>query len=195
MYLKELASMLAISITFIAFLPYLRGIATNSIKPHFFSWVIWGITTTVVFFAQLQDEGGVGAWPTGVSGCLTISIAVLAFVKRADINISLLDWGFLLAALTSLPVWFLTTDPMLAVVMLTIVDVLGFGPTARKVWHAPWTESPVFYSLYVSSNLLVLVALENYSVTTALFPIAIALGCMVVIVLVWMRRRIVPKPA
>jgi len=194
MYLKELASTLAIILTLIAFLPYLRGILGNTIKPHFFTWVIWGITTTVVFFAQLQDKGGVGAWPVGVSGCLTISIAVLAFIKRADISIRLLDWVFLIAALSSLPVWFFTTDPMLAVVILTIVDVLGFGPTAIKVWHAPWTESPVFYFLYVISNLLVLVALENYSVTTALFPAAIALGCLSMMLLVWGRSRVLPEP-
>ncbi|VAX06896.1 hypothetical protein MNBD_GAMMA25-1518 [hydrothermal vent metagenome] len=60
---KEFLSALAIIITLVAFFPYIRSIIKNTIRPHVFSWVIWGMTTVVVFFAQLQDKGGAGAWP------------------------------------------------------------------------------------------------------------------------------------
>ena len=69
---KELLSAVAIALTFIAFFPYIRSILNDAIKPHVFSWVIWGTTTSVVFLAQLEDNGGAGAWPIGVSGIGTI---------------------------------------------------------------------------------------------------------------------------
>lgn len=84
---KEILSAIAIVLTFIAFYPYLRGILQGNIKPHVFSWVIWGTTTFVAFFAQLKAQGGVGAWPIGVSGAITILIAISAYVKRADVAI------------------------------------------------------------------------------------------------------------
>ncbi|MDD2701546.1 MAG: hypothetical protein PHH36_09940 [Sideroxydans sp.] len=101
--LKEFLGALAIMLTLVAFYPYLRGILQGSTKPHVFSWVIWGSTTFVVFLAQLQAGGGIGAWPIGVSGAITILIAILAYVKRADVAITRTDWLFFVAAMLSLP--------------------------------------------------------------------------------------------
>jgi len=42
MIYKTLFSLLAIALTFIAFLPYIGSILKDEIKPHVFSWVIWG---------------------------------------------------------------------------------------------------------------------------------------------------------
>ena len=95
MFYKEILSTVAIALTFIAFFPYIRSIIQGAIKPHVFSWVIWGTTTFVVFLAQLEDHGGVGAWPIGVSGSISIFIALLAYIKRADIAITRTDWVFL----------------------------------------------------------------------------------------------------
>ena len=121
---KEILSAIAIVLTFIAFYPYLRGILQGNIKPHVFSWVIWGTTTFVVFLAQLKAQGGVGAWPIGVSGAITILIAISAYVKRADVAITKIDWLFFISALASLPLWYLTANPAWAVVVLTIIDPL-----------------------------------------------------------------------
>jgi hypothetical protein len=186
---KELFSAVAIGLTVIAFFPYIRSIRMGAIKPHVFSWVIWGTTTFVVFLAQLEDNGGVGAWPIGVSGSITIFIALLAYIKRADITITKTDWLFLVSAMSSLPFWYFTSDPLWAVVILTTVDVLGFGPTVRKSYFFPHSESLLFFTLITVRNLIVIVALENHSVTTVLFPAVIAAACMLLMAMVTYRRR------
>ena len=186
---KEFLSAVAIALTFAAFVPYIRTIISGTTKPHVFSWVIWGATTFVVFLAQLEGKGGVGAWPIGVSGSITIVVAFLAYVKRADITITTTDWLFFTSAMSSLPLWYLTSDPLWAVVVLTTVDVLGFGPTVRKAYSFPHSESLLFFSLFAARNLLVIMALENYSVTTVLFPAAIAAACMLLMAMVTYRRR------
>ena len=188
---KELLSSIAIALTLIAFFPYLRAIIKYQIKPHVFSWVIWGTTTFVVFLAQLDDNGGAGAWPIGVSGSITILIAVLAYIKRADITITATDWLFFISALSSLPFWYFTSEPLWAVIILTSVDVLGFGPTFRKAYLYPHSESTLFFALFTARNLIVILALENYSITTVLFPAVIAAACMLLITLLIYRRRAV----
>ena len=80
---KELISAVAVVVTIVAFYPYLRGTLQGTIKPHVFSWVIWATTTLAVFFAQVQSQGGVGAWPIGFSGAITTLVGVLAYVKRS----------------------------------------------------------------------------------------------------------------
>jgi len=172
---KVVLSALAIGLTLVGFYPYVRAIYRGSVKPHVFTWVIWGITTLIVFFAQLEGRGGVGAWPIGVSAAITLSIAFLAYRRRADTRIVPLDWFFFSAALASLPLWYLTADPLWAVVLLTLVDVLGFGPTIRKSYHQPHSESLLFYLVFTVRNITVIGALEHYSLTTVLFPAVIAL--------------------
>lgn len=186
---KEILSAVAIALTLVAFYPYLRGIVQGEIKPHVFSWVIWGSTTFVVFLAQLEARGGVGAWPIGVSGSITILIAILAYVKRADVAITKTDWLFFIAALSSLPLWYLTSDPLWAVVVLTVVDLLGFGPTLRKVNSNPHSESLTFFALFAARNSIVVMALENYSLATVLFPAVIAAACLLLMALILYRRH------
>jgi hypothetical protein len=185
---KALGS-LAVALTFIGFWPYIRSIRSGVTRPHVFSWVIWSLTTFIVFLAQMADDGGAGAWSIGVSGVVTAYVAVLAYFARGDTHITRSDWTFFVLALSSLPVWYVVHDPLWAVVILTSVDLLGFGPTYRKAYFHPFEEQLTFYVLFAVRNLVSILALENYSWTTLLFPVLTALGCVLFVALVWQRRR------
>ncbi|MFC1316038.1 MAG: hypothetical protein G8D79_16520 [gamma proteobacterium symbiont of Ctena orbiculata] len=189
MVVKELISGLAVAVTFIAFFPYIHSILTGRTKPHVFSWVIWGSTTFIVFLAQLEDGGGAGAWPIGISGLITLYIALLAYRKKAGITITNLDWAFFTAAMASIPIWYFTSDPTWAVILLTTIDVIGFGPTIRKAFAHPYDEDLKFFALFALRNLLVVMALERYTIATMLFPAVIATVCLFFIVLIVYKRR------
>ncbi|MCB1756870.1 MAG: hypothetical protein KDJ38_15205 [Gammaproteobacteria bacterium] len=189
--LKLIFSGLAIALTFVAFVPYIRSILSGATKPHVFSWVVWGTSTFIVFFAQLEGKGGIGAWPIGVSGAIAIVIAILSFIKRSDITIKPVDWLFLLAALGSLPFWYFTADPLWAVIILTVVDLLGFGPTIRKAYEYPHEENRLFFVLFMLRNIFAILALEHYSVTTVLFPLSVACSCALLLLMLSYRRRMV----
>lgn len=186
---NELLSAAAITLTLIAFFPYIGSILKEKTKPHVFSWVIWGSTTFVVFLAQLADKGGAGAWPIGVSGIITMYVALLAYIKKSDSTITGIDWLFFFLALASLPLWYFTADPLWAVVILTLVDVIGFGPTFRKAYSRPFEEKLTFFAIMAARNLISIAALEHYSLTTVLFPAVIAGACLALILLVVYRRR------
>lgn len=186
--MKFVFGLVAIALTFVAFYPYIRSILKGTTKPHVFSWVIWALTTCIVFFAQLDADGGVGAWPIGLSGLITAYIAYLAYTRHADISVTKVDWLFLVMALLSLPCWFITSDPLWAVVILTGVDILGFGPTLRKAYANPYQENILFYLLFAVRNVFAIFALEHYSVATVLFPFAISVACLALIAIVVYRR-------
>ena len=191
MNLYELASLASIVLTLVAFAPYIADIRNRKVKPHVFSWVIWSITTGVVFFAQLSADGGAGAWPTAVSALITTYVAILAWVLRSDISITRSDRAFLIASLAALPAWFFTSDPLWSVVILTVVDVLGFGPTLRKAYAFPHEESLQFYNLFIVRSILSVLALETLNLTTVLFPAAMVVACCgVAILLVWRRKTL-----
>jgi hypothetical protein len=187
--LKDLLGAVAILLTFMAYLPYIRGIRQGRTKPHAFSWIIWGSTTVMAFAAQLSGGGGIGAWPIGISGLITLYVALLAYLKRGDRSITPVDWLFLAAALSALPVWAITADALWAVMILTVVDLLGFGPTVRKAYARPHEEQLAFFAVMMVRNVLSAMALEQYSATTLLFPVAIAAACALFIPMVWVRRK------
>jgi hypothetical protein len=187
--LHTLAGLASILLTIGAYVPYLHAIRRGVVKPHFYSWLIWSLTTSIVFVAQLAADGGAGAWPTGVSALITLYVALLALWLKSDISVTRTDRLFLVAALASLPTWFLTADPLWSVVILTMVDALGFGPTLRKLWHYPLEESLLFYALFALRSLLSIVALQTLNLTTVLFPAMMVVACALVCLLLWWRRR------
>jgi hypothetical protein len=187
--LQAWASLASILLTIGAYVPYVSAIRKGVVKPHFYSWLIWSLTTSIVFFAQLAADGGVGAWPTAVSALITIYVALMALWLKSDVSVTRTDRLFLAAALASLPIWFLTADPLWSVVILTTVDALGFGPTLRKLWHYPFEESLLFYALFALRSLLSVVALETLNLTTTLFPVVMVVACVLTCALLWWRRR------
>ncbi|MGD1935835.1 MAG: hypothetical protein ACFB0Z_15280 [Candidatus Phaeomarinobacter sp.] len=192
--IKTVFSAAALLLTFFLFYIYIRSILRDEVRPHVFSWMIWAAGTVIVFFAQLSDGAGIGAWPIGISGVITFLVAVLALTRSADKSIVLMDWVFLILALSALPLWFATSNPFLAVLVLTIVDLLGFGPSVRKSWVLPYEENAQFFALGAVRNGFVVVALENYSWTTVLFPAAVGLACFLFFAVILIRRQVVPQP-
>lgn len=54
----------------------------------------------------------------------------------------------------------------------------------------PYSESLLFFGLFTVRNLFVMTAFENYSVTTLLFPAVIAAVCVLLMVMIAYRRRV-----
>ena len=190
---KQSFSIFAVALTFIAFYPYIYSTLQGRIQPHVFSWIIWGIATLVVFGAQLSDNAGVGAWAIGLSGGIALVIALLAYMNQGDMRVTNSDWLFLIGALSALPFWYLTSDPLWAVLILTTVDLLGFAPTLKKVHRDPSSESLLFFALLTLRNLFVILALEHYSVTTVLFPAVVSIACVMLILTAHYRRRVLKQ--
>jgi hypothetical protein len=57
----------------------------------------------------------------------------------------------------------------------------------------PHEERIGFFAIFALRNLLVILALEHYSLTTMLFPAAIALDCCLLICLVAYRRKVLQE--
>lgn len=191
--IKETLGLIAVTMTFIAFIPYIQSIHQGKTKPHVFSWVIWGLTTFVVFLGQMADGGGAGAWAIGVSGLITIYVAFLAWRKKSDIHITRSDKVFFTLALASIPLWYLTSSPMWTVVLLTLIDAFGFAPTFRKSFYKPWDEQLGFYAWMSMRNVVAIAALGHYSLTTVIFPALTGVLAVLFIIMVVVRRKIVKQ--
>jgi hypothetical protein len=185
---RELLAAVAIVLTVAMYVPYIRSIRAGRTKPHVFSWLTWTLVALVVFLAQLAAEAGAGAWPIGASGLAATYVAVLAYRNRGDTSATRTDWIFLAVAVAALPCWLLTSNPLLAVVLLTGVELAGFGPTFRFAFGRPNDERVAFYLLAALRNGLAVAALEHFSLTTVLYPAAKLLACAALVAMIAYRR-------
>ncbi|WP_367025944.1 hypothetical protein ABZN20_16280 [Methylococcus sp. ANG] len=185
-------SAVAVILTWIAFLPYILSTFRGQTRPHVFSWVVWGMNTSVAFLATLHAGGGLfGAGVIGFSAGVTLFIAVLAYLKRADVSVTTSDRLFFIMALAAMPLWHWADDPLWAVWLITVIELLGFAPTFRKTWAQPFSESMGFLVLLVIRNALVIAVLDRHTTVTVLFPAAMAAACLALIaVMVWRRPRV-----
>lgn len=186
---KYALGLIAIMISITAIIPYIISIIKNKTKPHAFSWLIWGISTFTIFIAQLVSGAGAGSWSIGISGIITIAIAILAYHKRSDDAITKTDWLCLICALSALPFWYATSDALYAVIILTIVDLFGYIPTLRKSYHKPQEESIALFAIMAFRNLISIMALESYLLTNYLFQAATMIANFIVIALILVRKK------
>ena len=188
MVVKECFSLLAMALIIPSFLSYLYSVYRQNCSPHFFTWVIWSLTTTTVFFAQWVGHGGFGAWPTGLSCAVTWLITAIAYFQSNDLKMTNIDAFCLFASAVSVLTWVITDSPLWAVIIITLVDLLGFIPALREAYYDPLHENVGFFVLFIIRSCLSLLALESYSITTVLFPAAVSLMSLVFVVMVKWRQ-------
>ena len=186
---REIFTLIAIVLTLISFYPYIRSIQKGETKPHYFSWVIWGLTTTLSSFTQLADQGGVGAYSVFIAGVICFYIAYLAYQQKRDYTIETSDWIVFYLALGSLVVWYITSIPLWTAIILTTVDAIGFIPTFKKSYDYPWEEHIGFYLIVSIKNIFAIIAMENYTITTTIFLWVITLLGIIFIFFLWWRRK------
>jgi hypothetical protein len=169
MHLKTALSVIATLIAIISYIPYLRDIKSGKTKPHAFSWFIWALLAYIAGFAQLSAGGGIG------------SLVALVKITRSD-------WVSLLIALAAIPVWIITKRPLLSVVIVSIIDLVGFIPTFRKTYKSPHQETTSTYVLSTVKHCLTVLAQQKYNLTTVLYPASLAVATAAFVFMLLVRK-------
>ena len=81
--------------------------------------------------------------------------------------------------------------------LITVIDALGFVPTFRKSYSRPFEETAVTYAISGLKFVVAILALENLSLVTWLYPASLVLmnGLFVGMVLTRRRQLSAPKTA
>ncbi|MBI5531010.1 MAG: hypothetical protein HY918_05965 [Candidatus Doudnabacteria bacterium] len=167
--IKTIVSVIAIALTFIGYAPYIIDIFKGKTKPHVFSWLIWGIITSIIFALQINAGGGIGSY-------VTLSVSLISFfiffkaLPSGRKQITAIDVIFLFLAIISIPIWLVVKQPVLSIVLLSTIDMLGFAPTVRKSWVDPYSETLSLYTITTFRHALSILGLAHYSIITWLFP-------------------------
>lgn len=185
---KNILGAIAVIMTIWAHIPYLLKTIKGTNKPHIFTWIIWTLLTGIAFAAQVADNAGPGAWVTGATALICIAICLFAWTK-GEKNITRSDWIMFVAGLAAIPLWLITDTPLWSIILIVGIDCCAFYPTFRKSWHKPFEEYAFLYCFNVPRHAISILALQNVSIITALYPAALATMNLLMYVMLRMRRK------
>ena len=193
MSLNVIFAIIATVIGLIGFYPYLRDIFRGKTKPHMFTFLIWGITQGIASAGIWFGGGEAGSAYTTVGTIFVFLIFFLSF-KYGTKDIKRIDAVVLTVALASIVVWWKLENPVLAILMVSTIDFLGYIPTLRKTYVQPWSESTSAWVLFTVGAVFTFLALEEYNVLTMTFLVNIIVADGLIAAVSYFRRRYVPAP-
>jgi hypothetical protein len=192
---KSAMGVLSVIIMVAAYSIYIWQTAKGkSVRPHPFSWWLWGFVTGVAYLVQVNEKAGPGSWVVGFTCLSCVLIGAVSFF-RYKWTFSRFDWMSLAVGLAVFVYYLLSKNPLQSAVLATTIDVIGYGPTVRKGWFEPENDSVTSFALNSAKFIPSIFALESYSVATVLYPATLVLmNAGVAAMLVW-RRNQPPSPS
>ncbi len=180
------------AVSLLAAIPYGLAIFRRAVRPHLFTWLIWSVVTAIAAAGQWVAGAGPSAWCTAAIAA-TCFLTFVASIFRGERGWTVSDWVFLGAAFSAIPVWILTQDPTVSVCLVTLIELAGLGPTIRKTFRDPWSESLAYFALCVVKYVLAVLALRTWSVAVAFYPIVNIGASVGVCMLMIVRRRLLSR--
>lgn len=188
--MKNIIGIVAIALTFIAYIPYLRDLIKRRTQPHVFTWLVWATVAMISFGLQIQASAGMGAYVTLAASIVCLAVFLIGlFQKTAKRNIKKVDIVFLIAAFLALIMWLVAKQPVVSVLMLCLVDSLGFLPTIRKSWGKPYSETLATFAINMIRFILSIIALSEYNFVSTFYPAYSVLANILFCSMLVIRRR------
>lgn len=185
---RIIISTISVALVFVGYGPYIFDILKKKTTPHTFTFLVWSIASSITWALQVYGGAGVGSWITFTVTSVCIFIFLLC-LKYGEKNITALDVVFLALALLSLFLWVVVHQPLWSVILVVLTDVLGFGPTVRKSWNKPHSETLFTWEIAAGRHALGILALEQFNIFTLLYPVAWTAANLLFFVFIVVRRR------
>lgn len=185
---RLLIALISVGFVFVGYGPYIFDILKRRTTPHTFTFLVWSIASSITWALQVQGGAGVGAWITFTVTSVCIVIFLLCF-KYGEKQVKVPDMIFLILALLSLCLWLIVHQPVWSVILAVLTDILGFGPTFRKAWDKPQSETLFTWQVAAARHAFGILALEQFNLLTLLYPVAWTAANTLFFLLIIVRRR------
>lgn len=108
---------------------------------------------------------------------------------KGNRQFSHLDWICLSLAILAIALWVVTDQPLIAAVLVTAGDALGYIPTYVKGYKKPREENIAPMLVGAIIPILSIPALENFTLSNWLYPASLILSNGGFVIMIWLRRR------
>jgi len=174
----------------VSLIPYLRDIISGQTRPSRSSWTIWTILNVIALAGQWAAGARASLIFTLVATLACTIILGLALKNKQD-HFSRIDVLCLIIAAAGLVGWYISRDPLVALILIVVVDAMGLVPTLHKIYIDPSSETLSAWILSAIGGGLAAVAVGSIDFTLILYPgyifVANLLTCALIVA---SRRRV-----
>jgi hypothetical protein len=178
----------AATLNIIGIVPYVRGILRGKTKPERSAWWIWAWLMIVAFLAQAAAGA---TWSLLLTFSYLVCNIIVAWlsVKHGYGKFRLRDYLAISFAVVGIAVWKETGRPILALIIIIILDFVPNVLTMEKSWRAPYTENLITWALGGIAAFLGVLAVGSWDAAKLIFPVyAVFVNLMMVGVLDYRRH-------
>lgn len=191
--MKTLVGLFTVLIGLISYGLYIRDIFRGQTKPHAISWLIWSLSSGVIFFAQQGAGAGAGSWIVGLTSVAAFLIFGLA-IRRGHPKVTRLDWFCLAATVIAIAIFVMNDNHIAAVIIASTTFVLGMAPTLMKSYTYPYQETVTTFFLNGLKFLIAVPALGSLAFINIFYPITLTVANWILVTVILLRRATCPRP-
>ncbi len=158
-------------------------------RPNRVTFFIWALAPMVAFFAGLSSGVGWATLPVFISGFMPLLIFLASFADpKAYWKLTASDYICGALALLALLLWWLSSNPSIAIVFAILSDGLAGWPTFVKAWKFPESEYWSGYAGGLFNALTAIIAADSFTFTSLAFPVYLIITCAFLLVAIFRKR-------
>lgn len=148
----------------LAFGPYIMATLLGVTRPNRATWAIWSLVGVMLATSYFSASGErVTIW-VPISYVIGPIVTALLSIWYGVGGWTRLDRLCLIIAAISAVMWWLTGQPVLALLLNLLVDLVGVIPTLRKAYNEPESEDRLAWTMSCLANGLNVLALNPFRI-------------------------------
>jgi hypothetical protein len=152
-------------------LAYIRSMFKGHTNPNRVTWFMWLVAPFIAAAASMSRGFSWAVIPVFMSGVSPLLIFVASFFsKKAYWKHTSFDYVCGGISALALLLWYITSNPDLAIAFAIVSDALAAVPTIVKAWRRPETESTWPFTIGMLSPLTSFVVASIWSFSELAFP-------------------------
>jgi hypothetical protein len=160
---------LALGVSVIDSVPYVRDILRGRTRPYRATWAIWTTLGIIAFVAQAADGA---SWSLLMVGAQAVGVAVVfgLSITRGSGRLGPVDMAIIAVAAAGIVGWYASSRPLFATVCVVVADLAGVALMLPKTWRDPGSETPSSFLLAGLAGLLGTAAVGAFDPSLLLYP-------------------------
>jgi len=150
---------------------YIKAMFKRKVKPNKVTWLMWSVAPLIGTFAALSAGVGLAVIPLFMMGVGSLLVFIISlFRKNSYWKVNKFDYICGILSVLALVLWYITKEPIIAIIFSILSDFFAAVPTIIKAWKYPETESSSAYIAALLSALTSFAAIKVWNFESLAFP-------------------------
>jgi len=172
---------------------YIKDTLWGETKPNRVTWFLWMLAPYIGTAAAIFDGVSWAVLPVFMAGFVPMCVLFVSFInKNAYWKLGAFDYTCGLVSVLALVLWYITKEPVVAVIFAATADGLAALPTLSKAWSYPETETGAVYAATLFGALTSFLAIQMWAPSEYIFSAYLVFINSAILIAIY-RKKFIPE--